>query len=122
MPIDLFFQEWPMIHKMSCSLPSIFLRIRYHSFEENYTTGQVPLEFLFNENGKKLRLTIKEKIAVSLELCEQLNSTRNKIIMHFIVIYFLNKCMPSYAIHDCFVPVLKETRSILSDDQDLLTH
>jgi len=72
-PIDVFFQEWPIIHKISCNLTAPLSEFDITNLKKVMLPGKTALEFIFNENGKKVRLTPKEKINVTLELCEYLD-------------------------------------------------
>ena len=75
-PIDLFFQEWPNIQKLICKLPPSISESFLSELKNNFTAGSVPLEFIFSENSKMLRLATREKIAVNIELIEKLNSAK----------------------------------------------
>lgn len=72
LPLDLFFQEWPLITKLSCQLTEPLSAETLETIERTITTGKTGLEFIFVENGKKLRLTTQKKINVTQELCELL--------------------------------------------------
>ncbi len=69
-PLDLFFQEWPAIHKLSCKITSSLTADQLQSLQTQFTKGQTSLEFIFAENGKQLRLTAKEKVTLTSELLE----------------------------------------------------
>ncbi len=75
-PLDLFFQEWPSIPKISCHLPTAFYQDHATDFKKQLCPGKTSLEFIFVENGKRLRLTAREKIMVSLEMLEYFEKQR----------------------------------------------
>lgn len=78
-PIDLFFTNWPTIHKLSCLLPSTDISENtLNEIKQLLPPGTIGLEFILPENGKLLRLTAKQKIALSQELLEQLESFQIK--------------------------------------------
>ncbi len=66
-PLDLFLKEWESIQKVSLTLPFSFDETAASTLKTNLVKGTVPLEFIFQENGKKIRLTTKEKIALDEE-------------------------------------------------------
>lgn len=72
LPLDLFFQEWPQIFKISCSLTHPLSLETLETLEKSFAPGKTGLEFLFAENGKHLRLTTQKKVTVTQELCELL--------------------------------------------------
>ena len=63
-PLDLMFQEWPMIEKISLSLPNTFDHSIPDTIKTTLSKGNTPLEFCFEENNKKLQLVAKESIAI----------------------------------------------------------
>jgi len=75
-PLELVFQEWPSIEKISLILPDYnqespeslesfnkLLKI----LQEKCVTGKIPLHITFNENNKTLTLIAQEKIALDEE-------------------------------------------------------
>ena len=77
-PIDLFFQEWPTIQKISCTLPGSLSESDIINLKKIMQPGKITLEFIFYENGKKLRLTTKEKVNATSDLFEHLESLQIK--------------------------------------------
>lgn len=78
-PIDLFFTNWPTIHKLSCMLPpSGINQESLTHIKELLPPGTIGLEFIIPENGKLLRLTAKQKVAVSHDLLEKLEGLQVK--------------------------------------------
>ena len=77
-PIDLFFQEWPNIQRISCLLEQPISESTLTELQKTLTAGNIGLEFIFTENGKNLRLTAKQKIDATSELFEHLESLQIK--------------------------------------------
>lgn len=78
-PIDLFFTNWPTIHKLSCILPAAGIaESDLAQIKQLFPSGAIGLEFILPENGKLLRLTAKQKIAISPELLEKLEALQIK--------------------------------------------
>lgn len=63
-PLDLMFQEWPMIEKVSLTLPALFEEQLVQEIKATLAKGNTPLEIIFDENGKKLQLISKDSIAL----------------------------------------------------------
>ena len=63
-PIDIALQEWPQIQHAILELPAAFDQELMASFKENLVKGSIPTSLLFSEQGKKLRLKMKQKIAL----------------------------------------------------------
>lgn len=73
-PIDLFFTEWPGIQKLVCVLPASCSQELVEELKTMLTNGTVPLELVFQEQGKQLRLATRQKIAVSQDLIDLLHA------------------------------------------------
>ena len=73
-PIDLIFEEWPSLQKISFHIPSLVNESDIATLKNLFSAGKIPVEFIFQENGKQLRLATKEKITVNLELLKQLET------------------------------------------------
>lgn len=67
-PLELLMQEWKAIHKASFYLPATINELLMQSLRPLIIKGAIPLEFIFNENGKKIRLTTQEKVALDQEI------------------------------------------------------
>lgn len=72
LPLDLFFQEWPQIFKISCRVTHPLSVETLVTLEKSFAPGKTGLEFLFAENGTVLRLSTHKKVTVTQELCELL--------------------------------------------------
>lgn len=66
-PIELALSEWPNIEHISLTLPENITEEAIISVKERLTKGTAPLNIIFYENQKKLRLTAKEKILLNTE-------------------------------------------------------
>ena len=75
-PIELLLQEWPTISKVSLTMPPRITDAQMKRIKELLGKGKIPLELIFHENGQKLRLTTKEKVALDNEIITQ---SRNRI-------------------------------------------
>jgi hypothetical protein len=73
-PIDLLLQEWPAIHKLSLTMPNRITQDMIAKVRNCLSRGKIPLELIFHENGQKLRLTTKEKVALDSEIVAQLEA------------------------------------------------
>jgi DNA polymerase-3 subunit alpha len=69
-PLDLFLKEWEHIQKVSLSLPLSFDETGTQALKSCLVQGTIPLELIFQENGKKVRLRTKEKIALDEEIVQ----------------------------------------------------
>ena len=78
-PLDLFFQEWPTIELASLTLPYEFDEPWIVELKQMLGKGSIPLELIFHDNNKKLRLTTKQKIALDTDLCAQLEARQISI-------------------------------------------
>lgn len=74
-PVELFFDEGPTIQKVSLTLPDQFDEQLIKSIKQQFKKGPAALEFLFQENGKKLRLQTKKMVALNADIIEVLESS-----------------------------------------------
>jgi DNA polymerase-3 subunit alpha len=75
-PIDLVLKEWSSMAKASFTLPPTVNDALLAEFQKVLVSGAIPLECIFHENGKKLRLTSKKRVALDKETVstiEQMN-------------------------------------------------
>lgn len=75
-PLELFFDQWPSIQKISCHLPGHIVPELMTELKQMLMPGKTSLEFIFVENGKKLRLTAKDRVAVNQDMLERLDSQK----------------------------------------------
>jgi DNA polymerase-3 subunit alpha len=74
-PIDLFFTHWPAIHKLSCKLPSHIIQEELLAeLKQLLPPGTVALDFILQENSKLVRISAKQKIGISQELLEKIDT------------------------------------------------
>ena len=78
-PIDLVMQEWLPINHATFTLPHSFDESIVTLLKESLVPGKIPASCLFNENGKQLRLAIKQKIALDMDLIKNLELHKIKI-------------------------------------------
>lgn len=67
-PVELVLQEWSRIEKASLELPPNIEESMLEKLKEHLVAGKIPLEFIFRENGKQLRLRTKKRIALDADL------------------------------------------------------
>lgn len=71
-PIELVLTEWPNIEYISLVLPDETTEETVTTIKEMMAKGNAPLNLIFHENEKKLRLTTKEKVLLSAESAQTL--------------------------------------------------
>lgn len=69
-PIDLVLQEWPFIERTFLLLPNSVEEKAIAQLKKDLGKGKTPLELVFHENGKKLRLTTQTRVALDPQLVE----------------------------------------------------
>ena len=63
-PVERALQEWPQIQQAIFELPAHFDEAVLTHFKEKLVNGTIPASCLFHEQGKKLRLSLTQKIAL----------------------------------------------------------
>ncbi len=71
-PIELFFDKGPKVQKLEAKLPDHFDEEIVEKIKSVFKRGGAALEFLFNENGKQLRLKTSHGVGVTLDAIESL--------------------------------------------------
>lgn len=71
-PLDLLFQEWPLDYNISLTMPHHVDEELLNSIQSLMIDGPVPVDFLFQEQGKALRLHTRKKIAVTIDVLHEL--------------------------------------------------
>ena len=66
-PIELALSEWPHIEQISLILPNTIEEEMIVSIKNQLVKGTTPLHVIFQDNGKTLRLTTKEKILLDAD-------------------------------------------------------
>jgi len=69
-PIELFLQEWPSIQAAQLALPHNTEEMILQKLRSSLVKGKISLHLIFHENGKKLRLTTREKIALDNDIVQ----------------------------------------------------
>ncbi|MBT4855875.1 DNA polymerase III subunit alpha [bacterium] len=69
-PLELFYQEWSDISFAQLQLPLNFASAKLAEIDKSSKNGKVPLELIFQENGKKVRLKTKKRIGINQEYIE----------------------------------------------------
>ncbi len=64
-PVELFLQEWSMIKAVQMCITGSFAEDLIKNLKDDIVKGLVPLQFIFHENGKKIRLQTTSKIALN---------------------------------------------------------
>ena len=65
-PLELLFQEWPKIHNITIKIPENCNPEHIKNLKE-LPDGKTPLDIIFKENEKYLRLKSKKKVELSFE-------------------------------------------------------
>jgi len=76
-PVELVLQEWPRMGKASFTLPQNIEEEALKALKEKLVRGTIPLEFIMHENGQKLRLTTKGKIALDADMVKAIENDYN---------------------------------------------
>ena len=71
-PIELVLSEWPQIESVILGLPITITQEAIQNIKNILVKGTAPLHLLFEENGKTLHLTTKEKIALDVTAAQTL--------------------------------------------------
>jgi DNA polymerase-3 subunit alpha len=71
-PLELMFQEWPSIQRLSLTLAPSITESDIEHIAKTLQPGKISVEFLFHEQGKQLRLTCNKKVALDQALLSML--------------------------------------------------
>ena len=71
-PVELLFQEWSAIEKISIGLPDKLDEEKVKTISEEMDSGKIPLTLTFQENGIQIALKTKKRIYFSVEKIKQL--------------------------------------------------
>jgi len=80
-PIELLLQEWKFIASAALHLPNSITEEKIQEIKSNLIKGKIPLSFVFNENGKKVQLCTRNKIALDNETIEKIENLDVKITL-----------------------------------------
>ena len=78
-PLELLLEEWPNIQGASLQLPNNIQEEIIETLAQRFKKGRVPLEFIFHENGKKIRLSTKNRIKVTQETIDEIEEHGIKV-------------------------------------------
>lgn len=79
-PIDLFFSQSSTIHKLTCKLPAHQIQDDLlDTIKQILPPGTIGLEFILQENSKLLRVSTRQKVAVTQEILEKLDALAIKM-------------------------------------------
>ncbi len=70
-PIDLFFEHWNSIEQIQLNLDQFSIET-LENLKKNFTKGKTKLNFIFNENNKKLALKTNQSVNIDFETINQL--------------------------------------------------
>ena len=71
-PIDLVLQEWQRIFSVTFKLPETINKSTLDSLKKTLVRGKIPLTFVLRENGKKLCIRTKKRIALDKNIIEDI--------------------------------------------------
>lgn len=74
-PLELFYQEWKEISYAQLSIPSHFELNNIPTISKSARRGNIPLEFIVKENGKKVKVKTKQRIGVDLDYIEAMEKS-----------------------------------------------
>jgi DNA polymerase-3 subunit alpha len=78
-PVELFFEEWPAIERATMQLPAQFEEQLIEAISQQLASGKIPLDILFNEQGKKLKLSVKRQISLTQDVITALEKQQISI-------------------------------------------
>ncbi len=81
-PIELLLQETQCIERVQCTLPQQFDEEQIKKLKELLIAGALPLELLFHENGKNIRLKSKQKIALDQQTINSIEALNIQVKLH----------------------------------------
>ena len=73
-PIELALQEWPNIQHAIFELPTDINESLVKAVQEKLVPGSIPASCIFHENGKQLRLSLAQKIALDDDILTELGA------------------------------------------------
>ena len=82
-PIELALQEWPQIQHALFELPTHIDESLLTQITQKLVNGTIPTSCLFHDQGKKLRLILKQKIALDGDILSELGElgVKSRIIL-----------------------------------------
>ena len=81
-PIDLILQEWKPIHHATFQLPQQIDEAMLKQLQTILaTSGPIPSSCIFHDQGKKLRLAMKRKVALDKEILDKIEHLKIKTLI-----------------------------------------
>jgi DNA polymerase-3 subunit alpha len=74
MPMELVLQEWHPLQYVIIELPQTIDEPFLEKLSKTFMTGSIPTYLIFHDQGKKLRLTLKQSIALDEPMMNNLSS------------------------------------------------
>ena len=71
-PLDLLVKDGLGVEGLTLTLPAMFSEELLSCIKQSFTAGPTKLSFVVHENGKRLRIASKERIAYSATVCSSL--------------------------------------------------
>ena len=71
-PVELLLAQWKMISAASLELPNHIDEQTIQELRKTLIRGKIPLHFIFHENGKRVKLVTRERIALDNETVESI--------------------------------------------------
>ena len=78
-PIELFLQEWPCIKHAIFTLPNGIQENELQAIKEKLINGSIPLQLILHENGKKIKVKTKQKIALDQSTIQAIEKYNVKV-------------------------------------------
>ncbi|HLC06591.1 MAG TPA: OB-fold nucleic acid binding domain-containing protein, partial [Candidatus Babeliales bacterium] len=78
-PVELALSEWPHIEHITLTLPDSMTEETIVNIKERLPKGTAAFSLIFQENQKKLRLTVKERILLDTESAQLLEQHNIKV-------------------------------------------
>lgn len=82
-PIELLFQEWNYIEKISLTLPESLEEPFIQEIKNDLVPGEISLQLIFQENKKRLKLDTNEKISINKTILDKLEEKKIDIKLMF---------------------------------------
>jgi len=73
-PIDLLLEEWPNMRSIALKLPANIQEPTIENISKSLPKGSTPLEFLFTEHGKKMRLRAQKRVLINSKIIQSLDA------------------------------------------------
>jgi len=71
-PVELLLAQWKMISAAALELPNHIDEQIVQELRKTFVKGKIPLHFVFHENGKRVKLVTRERVALDNETVESI--------------------------------------------------